>query len=204
MVEASTAANSGLLSKQRLHLLKHCITLHGITSFSSRFFYKVTSTSKTNIVYLQLLYVSGHSLVPMMITYGELKYNCNHGHHSLLDKAMWDKHPWRAEIRGDWSFSIPSGRGGTFSDEGPLLTALRLLSSLFFRSFPGGQIKCHVWDCEMRSALGSLSSPQESAVITLAVEITVGGDGTKESSQRRSTPPHKEFKGCTNVKIWTT
>lgn len=116
-----------------------------------------------------------------MVRYEEQKNNnCDHSYRSLSHMALC-KTSTHGELRGDWPCSNISGPCRTFepfSNEGPLLTALPLMSSLFIRSIPRGQFKCHGLDCKMRSVLGSLSSPQESSVITLAQEMRVDSEWT--------------------------
>lgn len=88
--------------------------------------------------------------------------------------AARDKQTERSEASDHGAvYLVPAGLLNRFQTRVHFLQLFLLLSSLFIRSIPGGQFKCHGQDCEMRSVLGSLSPPEDSAGVTLAREMRV-------------------------------
>lgn len=88
---------------------------------------------------------------------------------TVIEDPLWNKQTLRTSDHVAF-FVIPAELLNPFQTRVHLLQLFPLLSSLFIRSFPGGQFKCHRWDCEMRFVFGSLSLPQDGAVITQRVE----------------------------------
>lgn len=100
------------------------------------------------------------------------KEKCYLAHQSRFDRArcQTSKHGDRRSELTDHAWSPRSLQNfWTFvSNEATPFQLSPLSCSVFISSFPGAQFKCHGWDCKMRSLLGSLSLPKESAAITPA------------------------------------